>query len=146
MDKFEIRKAKREDLNEVAILYKEFWGDNSNVERMHERFEFISQDTRYCLLVAELNLKIVGTIFGVVCDELYGECLPFMVMEDLIVISSHKRTGVATRLISRLEEYAKQMKCTQIQFITESNRNDAIRFYESIGFDSTKSIGFKKKL
>lgn len=146
MNNYQIRKAKIEDLVEIATLYKEFWGDESNVEQMHNRFDKFDQDSRYLLLVAELDSKIVGTILGIVCDELYGECLPFMVMEDLVVASSHKRKGIASLLISRLEEYAKQMKCSQIQFITESNRPEAIRFYESIGFDSKKNIGFKKKL
>jgi len=134
------------DLPEIASLYKGFWGESSNLEQMQTRFELLKQDKRYCLLVAEHTCEVVGTIFGVVCDELYGNCLPFMVMEDLIVKESHMRTGVASLLMAQLEEFAKFMKCTQLQFITESNRTDAIRFYERIGYDSSKNVGFKKKL
>lgn len=54
--------------------------------------------------------------------------------------------GIGKRLINELETIAKQKDCYQILFMTEADRKDTIKFYESIGFDSKKNIGFKRHL
>jgi hypothetical protein len=45
---------------------------------------------------------------------------------------------------SCLQKQARQRSCTQILFITEADRADAVAFYESAGFDSRKHVGFKR--
>jgi hypothetical protein len=34
----------------------------------------------------------------------------------------------------------------QVLFITEANRKNAISFYESLGYNTTAHVGFKKSL
>ena len=113
---------------------------------MLKKFSRIDNDDHYCLMVAIKNNNVVGTIFGIVCEELYGNCRPFMVMENFIVSETEKRNGIGQLLLSNLQDYAIKMDCSQIQFITESTRNEAIEFYKSVGFKAEEHIGFKKKL
>ena len=83
---------------------------------------------------------------GIVCYELYGECKPFMVMENLVIDKSYRKKGIAKSLLTELEIIAKNKNCSQIQFITEKNRNDAVSFYTAMGFDPNSHIGFKKSI
>lgn len=145
-DQIKIEYAKYDDLSEITELYELFWGDKTNVDEMVKKFDKIMKDDNYHLLIAKIEGKIVGTIFGVICDELYGECKPFLVMEDLIVKKEFRRAGVARALLLHIESIGREHDCSQIQFITESNRNDAISFYETMGYNAKLNIGFKKKL
>jgi len=144
--KISIEQATLKDLEEVADLYTHFWGESTDIEKMGHIFEKISNDSRYCLLVARFENRVLGTIYGIVCDELYGDCRPFMIMEDLIVSPVERRKGIAKALLGELELLAKKRNCSQILFISEHNRIDAVSFYGSQGYDTEKNIGFKKKL
>ena len=120
-DQIKIEYAKYDDLSEIAELYELFWGDKTNVDEMVQKFDKIMKDDNYHLLIAKIEGKIVGTIFGVICEELYGECKPFLVMEDLIVKKEFRRAGVARALLLQIESIGREHDCSQIQFITESN-------------------------
>ncbi|MCA1794828.1 MAG: GNAT family N-acetyltransferase [Desulfobacteraceae bacterium] len=80
------------------------------------------------------NDVLVGFCMGVVCQSFYGDCSPFMVIEDFIVDKQHRRTGIGTALMSSAEHYAIGRGCSQAIFVTENEREDAYRFYESRGY------------
>jgi len=80
-----------------------------------------------------------------VCDELYGDCLPFLVIENMIVDRGARRMGVGKALLNELEKRARERQCSQMILVTERNRTDACGFYESYGF-SKDHKGYKKKL
>lgn len=43
---------------------------------------------------------------GVICEELYGDCRPFLVLENMIIDKSYRKKGIGKALISELEEVA----------------------------------------
>ncbi len=83
---------------------------------------------------------------GIICEELYGECRPFLLMDDLVVHNDFRRMRIGTMLLSKLENIGREKQCYQILFTTEKDRTSSISFYESMGYDSNANIGFKKKL
>ena len=146
MDDLIIRKLEEKDLDELSLLYKQFWNEESNIETMKKKYQEIKNNPNYIILSAVINGKIVGSIYGVICEELYGACRPFLVMEDLIVDKNVRRKGIGKALLEKLENFGKERKCSQIIFITETNRIDAVSFYEKMGFKSKAHTGFKKLL
>jgi ribosomal protein S18 acetylase RimI-like enzyme len=142
----EIRKLRYDDLSQLALLYEYFWSENSNIQKMERTFNELENDDSYIFLCAIENNKVCGSIMGIICYELYGNCDPFLVVEDMIVDASYRRKGVGKKLFLELEKRAKDKKCRQILLVTESNREDACNFYESIGFDPIKNKGYKKKI
>lgn len=143
---FHIRALKKSDLEQLVSLYSQFWGDVSNLDKMASKFDELAESSRHIVLCAEHEGKVVGTIMGVVCDEFYGDCKPFMVMENLVTDSNYRKKGVAKALLQELESISKLHECTQIIFITERDREDAISFYEAMGYNSQTHVGFKKSL
>ena len=73
------------DLTPLAELFRQFWGEKSSLERMRLTFSRLATNPAYILLAAKQNDRLVGFVMGIICEELYGECKPFMVIEDLIV-------------------------------------------------------------
>lgn len=141
-----IRHLEVNDLEQLKELYKQFWNENSDIDRMKIKFKEIRDNPKYILLSALHEGKLVGSIMGIVCDELYGTCCPFLIMEDLVVDKKYRRMGIGKALIAELEKRAKEWNCSQILFITEAERKGAISFYENLGYNSKTHIGFKKPL
>lgn len=150
MSGFTIRPLAEADLDSLAALYRLFWNDEQDLSAMKSVFSRLAGDRRHLFLVAEVKLMdhpvVAGTIMGVICEELYGACKPFLVMDDLVVNPDYRRRGIGRGLVRALEEEGRKAGCHQMLFITESSRIDSISFYEKLGFSPNRHKGFKKKL
>ena len=141
-----IRKLAHKDIETLISLYEIFWGEKSDRKKMERKLKDLENNDSYIFLCAEKENKVIGTIQGVICEELYGDCQPFLLMENLVVDKAYRKQGVGKTLLDSLENIAKNRGCTQILFITESNREDTIKFYESVGYNLETHRGFKKSL
>jgi len=142
----EIRALTVEDMESLAQLYYQFWNEACDVPKMKASFHAMQGDGAYLLLGAQDGDQLVGSVMGVVCRELYGDCAPFLVLENMIVDKQYRNRGVGKLLFGELEARARLRGCAQIILVTESGRKDAHRFYESMGFHPTANKGYKKKL
>lgn len=140
-----IRELKKADLPALAGLYRQFWNEQSDIGKMEAAFDRITAAETHILLCAEENGRLTGSVMGVVCAELYGDCRPFLVIENMIVDGDSRRGGVGKALLAALERRAKARNCTQMILVTEKDRLDAGAFYEAYGFQKN-TTGYKKKL
>ncbi len=127
-------------------MFRQFWDEESSLDKMKSTFARLTTNPTYILLAAKHNDRLVGFAMGIICEELYGGCKPFMVIEDLIVDNDLRRDGIGSALMQELEKNAIENGCCQIIFVTETNRTEAHRFYESFGYESESYKGFKKRL
>ena len=134
------------DIAPLAELFRQFWGEESSTEKMSSTFSRLAINPAYTLLAAKQEDQLVGFAMGIVCEELYGNCKPFMVIEDVIVDRNQRGKGVGSALMHELEKGAIDHDCCQIIFVTEANRTEAIGFYRSLGYEFEPYKGFKKKL
>ena len=141
-----IRNLKLEDMQALSRLYFQFWNEESDVTKMQNKFLSLQNNGNYILLCAVEENSIVGSVMGIVCEELYGSCEPFLVVENMVVDENHRKKGIGKMLFDTLEKQARTKNCTQIILVTETTREDACGFYESIGFHPTANKGYKKKL
>ncbi|EHQ90362.1 GNAT family N-acetyltransferase [Desulfosporosinus youngiae] len=141
-----IREMILEDVPQLARIYKQFWNEESSVEIMSKNFVKFHEDGSHLLLSAVENNQLIGSVMGIICGELYGDCKPFMVLENMIVDSRYRNNGVGKALISELEKIASEKNCSQIILVTEADRIEACKFYESAGYNPDTHKGYKKKL
>ena len=142
----ELGRLTESDLEDLAGLYRQFWNEGSDLERMRAVFGRLKDHPGYVFLGARRGERLVGSVMGVVCEELYGDCKPFMVAEDVVVDKEHRRSGVGTALMRELEKCAMAAECRTMLLVTEVYRTDAVGFYESLGYRSDPYKGFKKRL
>ena len=142
----EIQDIIEDDLEPLAALYKQFWGEDSSLEAMRATFARMRSNPGYLLLGAKRGRRLVGSVMGIVCDELYGQCRPFMVVEDVIVDREHRRRGIGSALMRSLEQRAAAAGCGYLLFVTDAQRTVAQRFYASLGYAPDAYRGFKKRL
>ena len=136
-----------QDLQGLKALYEDgFDGSKSDLEKMTKTFEIIRNNPAYNILCARIEGKVVGSVLGVICCELFGQCQPFMVVEDVVVLNAFRRRGIAKQLLIKLEERAVQHNCSMILFVSSAHRAGAHKLYESLGFAEDKVNGYRKRL
>ncbi|XEC96615.1 GNAT family N-acetyltransferase [Paenibacillus tarimensis] len=141
----EIRKVRIEDASDLSKLFTEFIGTESNIEKMQNQIECITMQPNYYVSVACKDEEVIGTAMGIVCPDLVGECQPYLLVENVVVSSTYQGKGIGKILMAALEEFAKKMKCSYIILASSENREQAHRFYESIGYLGNKR-GYVKRM
>ncbi|MCL6590240.1 MAG: GNAT family N-acetyltransferase [Firmicutes bacterium] len=136
----------QEDLETLALLYFELTGERTDDERMADTFQRLQSNPDYILLGARRGNQLVGSLMGIVCYEMVGQCKPFMIIENVIVSNKYRRMGIGRALMGRIEEIAMEKGCSVIQFVSSAYRKEAHRFYESVGYGLDVVQGFRKYL
>lgn len=140
-----IRTLVKGDMERLSCLYEQFWNERSDRDKMEEQFDIIQKEHRHILLGAEEEGSLIGSVMGVICRELYGDCRPFLVIENMIIDKSARRNGIGSALLLEMEKQAAERDCAQMILVTEIERDDACAFYESFGFQKNNK-GYKKKI
>jgi len=137
----------RDDLCELAKLYEELIGKPTDLEKMVESFEKMEKSSEYILIGAKDEKgNLVGSILGVICFDVLGECRPFMVIDNVIVKDGFRGVGVGRKLINFMESVARAKNCYSIMLVSSLRRKESHKFYEAVGYDKDFVRGFKKYL
>lgn len=142
----EIKKNVKNDLKDLSLLFEELSDHKSNFELMAKNFEWIERNEDYILLGAKYNGKLVGSLMGIICHDLVGECRPFMVIENVVVSSTFRGQGIGRKLMIEIENVGKSKNCHYTMFVSGAKRKEAHKFYESLGYNLDLVQGFKKYL
>lgn len=142
-----IDRINAEDINELADLYKELLYVEADLEKMRKSFQFINSNDKYILLGARnAENKLVGSVLGIICQDIIGSCNQFMVIENVIVKSNKRGLGIGKQLMTYIEDYAQKNNCYYTMLISSSYRKEAHKFYQAVGYDIDAVQGFKKYL
>ena len=146
------RKATKHDIpNLVALLADDDLGaqreDNSVPvnQRYIDSFDSIDKDPNNELTVVESNSELVGmlqlTFIPYLTHTGSWRCL----IEGVRISRSYRGQGMGTRFINWSIERATEKKCSIVQLTSDKQRPNALRFYESLGFQASHE-GFKLKI
>jgi GNAT superfamily N-acetyltransferase len=97
------------------------------------------------LLVAELEGEVVGVCQLIVFRHIQaggGRCAE---IESVHVYPDRRGHGIGTALMRHAIERARALGCYRVQLTSNTVREDAHRFYESLGF-APSHVGFKLSL
>ena len=89
-----IAPIKDSDLNMVSSLYKELSNQEQNLKCMKNEFKRMKNNPDYFLIGAKISDRLVGSAMGIICTDLFGECRPFMVIENVIVSNGSTKKGI----------------------------------------------------
>jgi ribosomal protein S18 acetylase RimI-like enzyme len=128
-----IRDAKLTDAPALAALMRELGYDTTPSE-MRRRLKSISCDVRYRTLVAEVDGKVSGMI-GTLAHPSYEHNDASGRILALVTITTARRRGIGRALIASAEEAFAQNGVTRVALDTRFTREDAHRFYESLGYE-----------
>ncbi|WP_433652184.1 N-acetyltransferase family protein [Micromonospora zamorensis] len=133
------REAVRADLPAViALLADDVLGkarDFTEVDEAYERaFADISADPRNQLIVAEQDAELVGCLQITYIPGLGRHGAERSLIESVRVRSDRRGQGLGRELMTWAVGQAQQRGCALVQLTTDKTREDAHRFYLSLGF------------
>ena len=85
-----ITRIQYSDLNELKCLYDELTQCTTDYDKMRVNYKLMQKNTHYYLLGARTDKKLVGSLMGILCLDLVGECKPFMLIENVIVSAPYR--------------------------------------------------------
>ncbi|EPY09287.1 hypothetical protein AZ66_11585 [Paenibacillus sp. E194] len=141
-----IRSIKENELLALSELYQELMGQQTNQSKLEQVYRTIQHNEQYIILGAFDEEQLVGSLMGIICHDLVGDCKPFMVIENVIVSPLVRRQGVGNKLMQEIENMARQRDCYYIIFVSGEQRKEAHQFYERLGFKDEKVEGYRKHL
>lgn len=97
-------------------------------------FAAIAADPNNELLVAVLGDAVVGMLQITFIPYLTYQGRWRALIEGVRVSSSVRSQGIGAAMIQRAIEQARERGCVMVQLTTDQARDDALRFYERLGF------------
>ena len=146
------RQATREDLPEIVrMLADDFLGatreryETPLPESYIKAFEEIAEDKNNELIVAETDGEIVGTLQITFTPSISFQGGKRATVESVRVDEKYRGRGIGKDLMLWAIERAKREGCHILQLTTNSERAEAHRFYENLGFKGSH-LGMKLNL
>lgn len=129
---FTIRVAEVKDSAALAALMSEL-GYETTQSEMQIRLERIATDERYCTFVAVRDGKVCGMI-GTLASLSYEHNDVGGRILALVTLGTMRRHGIGRALIATAEKDFAQRGISRVALNTQLTRDDAHKFYESLGY------------
>lgn len=148
-----LREAKAADLGQIIALMAdddirsaEHQGAEEDMEQYLHAFNQIDADPAHSLLVVDAqDGTLVGTMQLTILPGLARRGATRMQIEVVRVSSALRGRGLGTAMIRWAIFDAENKKVQLVQLTSDTQRNDAHRFYEALGFTASH-VGFKMRL
>jgi ribosomal protein S18 acetylase RimI-like enzyme len=147
-----LRKATKKDFEKYNNLnqemlkeYSKIIGKKIKLSSLNESkkiFANVLNDKNNYLLLAEMDNKIIGYIFGSVCESV---CSKKGYIEDIFVKKSERGKEVASQLIKEFIKILKEKKMGKISLSVNIKNKVALSLYKKRGFKIIK-YEMEKKL
>lgn len=153
--KINIRKAIAEDYSALIGLFDEIDViHRDNLPRLFQKPNGPAREPDYYLglisdestavLIAEMDGKIVGSVHALVRNAPdFPILVPrrFAIVDSIVVKVGYRKRGIGRMLLEAVEEWAKMSGASSIELNVYEFNDEAITFYENLGFST-----FSRKL
>jgi GNAT superfamily N-acetyltransferase len=127
-----VRAARLDDARAIAPLLATL-GYPASEAAVRERLPRLLDRDDAGVLVAELDGAVIGLAAHQLVDLLYRE-QPQCRITALVVDPAYRRRGTASALVLAVDAHAREHGCFRLELTTRTDREDAHRFYTSLGF------------
>ncbi|MGC2353523.1 MAG: GNAT family N-acetyltransferase [Candidatus Udaeobacter sp.] len=128
-----IRDAELNDAPELAVLMCELGYETQRAE-METRLKLILSNPAYKTFIAIMDGCVCGMI-GTLTYPSYEHNDPSGRILALVTLSAARRRGIGRALIAAAEKDFGQKGIRRVALDTRSTREDAHKFYESLGYE-----------
>ena len=146
-----IRQAKPTDAEDLKTLYFDFLThfppkEEQDMDLWARQIEKFAQDERMYLLVAEEDGKAVSSVQMAIVEGLTHNVRPFAVIENVVTHGDYRNRGLASALLERATELAREKNCYKLFLETGSNKESTLNFYKKNGFAIDEKHSCLKRL
>jgi ribosomal protein S18 acetylase RimI-like enzyme len=137
----QMRQATEDDLPQILAIYAQPGIDDDQVLDLAHAREMYAQFARYPnyrLFVAcesEAPHQVRGSYALLVMHNLAHRGQPSAVVEDVVVDAVYRSQGIGRHMMAHAIEQAREAQCYKLALSSNSRRERAHAFYESLGFE-----------
>ncbi len=144
----DIQKAALTDVSAVTNLALRLWPQHEFSELSEEFSETISKPDAAVFLALQGEHPIGFAQCQLRRDYVEGTgSSPVGYLEGIFVAEGFRRSGIARKLLSACERWAKEKGCTEFASDCELGNTQSLQFHLSVGFqEANRIICFTKKL
>lgn len=146
-----VRKAELKDTKDANNLltllirnekqYDPSINENCVISRFYE--DIISNDSNI-LLVAEIDNKIIGYLYGYIVDNGNTYLDKVSKLDALYIIKEYRKNKIATKLINEFKSWSLKNGVKYIELQVLNDNTSAVNLYKKEGFRSFKSTLINK--
>lgn len=156
MDKFFIRKATLDDINDIMKLNKTLFDleyDNNfddtldtNRPTSNEGIDYYTKSIiNDITLVAMENNIIVGYLVWTLNTELSYNTIKQAELNNMCILEEYRKCGVGTKLFNEFKNVCKENNIEEIKVTASYGNDNAINFYKKVWFKESE-LTFKQKI
>ncbi len=141
IENFSIRKAKREDVEQIVqLLANDPLGKQRECyqqplpQQYYVAFSEIDGDKNNYLIVVEHQHKIIGTLQLLILTHLTYQGGKRGHIEGVRIDDSYRGRGIGKLMIEWAVNKAKELDCHLVQLTMDKKRDATIEFYKKLGF------------
>ena len=140
------RDASADDAGALLTLYDFLSSDNERcpLELAKANISKISQIDGSAVLLGEVNGEALTTCTLIVVPNLSRGGRPYAVIENVVTHPDHRGKGLGKAILDAACERAWNHECYKVMLSTGSTRSTTLSFYESAGFEQSRT-GFQKR-
>jgi GNAT superfamily N-acetyltransferase len=138
-----VRVAAGKDAGELTELLRLLTND-SKVAVLPERLEELRTRCDSFVFVMESGDGLVGTAQVTFCPDVMYCSQPYAIVENIFVREEARGLGIGRAMIAEVEKMCLARDCSKIMLLSSINRENAHRFFQSLGYDGDSKRGFVK--
>ena len=146
-----IRKALPKDAEELKTLFFEYLTsfpptEEQDMNKWREIIAKLYNNENSYLLVAEVDGRVVSTVYLTIIENLTHNLRSFGVIENVVTHIDYRNEGYASALLQEATNIARQHNCYKVFLETGSNKESTLNFYQNNGFELDKKHSCLKRL
>ncbi|MBO6620736.1 MAG: GNAT family N-acetyltransferase [Balneola sp.] len=144
----QIVKLSEQNVAALAHLFVELWPECTYETEFEYCKQILEKENQTAFLVNEKGEYIAFAYLSLRNDFVEGATsYPIAYLEGIYVEESFRKTGIASKLIQRAEQWAKENGSSQLASDVEINNEQSIRFHNKSGFlEENRIVCFIKDL
>lgn len=138
-----IQEIEERDLKQLQQLLKNVFNNCISYERMKNLYKISKENKGIYILGYYINDSLVGTLTLNILILPSGKEATIW---DLAIKEEYRRLSIATRLMNKAEEIAKEENITRIWLFSGFHREGAHELYRKLGYDENRDKAFVKQI
>ena len=138
-----VSSIEEKDLEQLKQILKDVFNNNISYEKMQNLYKISKDNKDIHVLGYYINDKLVGTVTLNIITLPSGKDATIW---DLAIREEYRRLGIATKLMNKAEEIAKQEDITKIWLFSGFHRKCAHELYRKLGYNENRDKAFVKQI
>lgn len=131
------------DLEQLQQILKNVFNNSISYEKMQNFYKISQENKDIYILGYYINDNLVGTVTLNILTLPSGKDATIW---DLAIKEEYRRLGIATKLMNKAEEIAKEENITRIWLFSGFHRKGAHELYKKLGYDENRDKAFVKQI